>query len=102
MIERRRNALLQNLPHCGAALAPGGVCDCTISQVCTEARAVFPELFTGRTDREIVSEIAGVVRRSETKEAPASSAKADEGGVEQTLTGAVPSYDNTNTKEDAR
>lgn len=36
------------------------------------------------------------------KNAPASSAKADGGGVEQTLTGAVPSYDNTNMKEDAR
>ena len=26
-------------PHCGANLDPGESCDCTISQVCTEARA---------------------------------------------------------------
>ena len=57
-------------PHCGAHLDPGESCDCTISQVCAEARAVFPELFTGRTDREIVNEITGVVRRAEMKNAP--------------------------------
>lgn len=50
-------------PHCGAALDPGEVCDCTIAQVCTEARAAFPERFTGRTDRQVITEIAGVVRR---------------------------------------
>ena len=39
-------------PHCGANLDPGESCDCTISQVCAEARAVFPELFTaGLTGR---------------------------------------------------
>ncbi len=70
-------------PHCGAHLDPGESCDCTISQVCAEARAVFPELFTGRNDREIVGEIAGIVRRAEMKEAPADAANAGEGGVEQ-------------------
>lgn len=70
-------------PHCGAHLDPGESCDCTISQVCAEARAVFPELFTGRTDREIVSEIAGIVRRAEMKEAPADAANTGEGGAEQ-------------------
>ena len=79
-------------PHCGAHLDPREVCDCgpskscTISQVCAEARAVFPELFTGRTDREIVSEIAGIVRRAEMKEAPADAANTGEGGAEQSLT----------------
>lgn len=73
-------------PHCGANLDPGESCDCTISQVCTEARAVFPELFTGRTDREIVGEIAAVVRRAEMKEAPADAANTGEGGAEQNLT----------------
>lgn len=73
-------------PHCGAHLDPGESCDCTISQVCAEARAVFPELFTGRTDREIVSEIAGIVRRAEMKEAPADAANTGEGGAEQSLT----------------
>ena len=72
-------------PHCGANLDPGESCDCTISQVCTEARAVFPELFTGRTDREIVGEIAGIVRRAEMKEAPADAANTGEGGAEQNL-----------------
>lgn len=70
-------------PHCGAHLDPGESCDCTISQVCAEARAVFPELFTGRTDREIVGEIAGIVRRAEVKEAPADAANTGEGGAEQ-------------------
>ncbi len=73
-------------PHCGANLDPGESCDCTISQVCTEARAVFPELFTGRTDREIVNEITGVVRRAEMKEAPADAANTGEGGAEQNST----------------
>ena len=73
-------------PHCGANLDPGESCDCTISQVCTEARAVFPELFTGRTDREIVNEITGVVRRAEMKNAPADAANTGEGGAEQNLT----------------
>ena len=50
-------------PHCGAHLDPGESCACTLTQVCTEARAAFPERFTGRTDREIASEIAGVVSR---------------------------------------
>lgn len=73
-------------PHCGAHLDPGESCDCTISQVCAEARAVFPELFTGRNDREIVGEIAGIVRRAEMKEAPADAANTGEGGAEQSLT----------------
>ena len=73
-------------PHCGANLDPGESCDCTISQVCTEARAVFPELFTGRTDREIVNEITGVVRRAKMKEAPADAANTGEGGAEQNST----------------
>ena len=73
-------------PHCGTHLDPGENCDCTISQVCAEARAVFPELFTGRTDREIVNEIAGVVRRAEMKNAPADAANTGEGGAEQNLT----------------
>ncbi len=73
-------------PHCGANLDPGESCDCTISQVCAEARAVFPELFTGRTDREIVNEITGVVRRAEMKEAPAGAANTGEGGAEQNST----------------
>lgn len=70
-------------PHCGANLDPGESCDCTLTQVCAEARAVFPELFTGRTDREIVGEIAGIVRRAEMKEAPADAANTGEGGAEQ-------------------
>ena len=70
-------------PHCGAHRDPGESCDCTISQVCAEARAVFPELFTGRTDREIVGEIAGIVRRAEMKDAPADAANTGEGGAEQ-------------------
>ena len=73
-------------PHCGAHLDPGESCACTLTQVCTEARAVFPELFTGRTDREIVSEIVGIVRRAEMKEAPADAANTGEGGAEQNLT----------------
>ena len=72
-------------PHCGAHLDPGESCDCTISQVCTEARAVFPELFTGRNDREIGGEIAGIVRRAEMKAAPADAANTGEGGAEQNL-----------------
>ena len=73
-------------PHCGAHLDPGESCDCTLTQVCTEARAAFPERFTGRNDREIVSEIAGIVRRAEMKEAPADAANTGEGGAEQNLT----------------
>lgn len=73
-------------PHCGAHLDPGESCDCTLTQVCTEARAAFPERFTGRTDREIVGEIAGIVRRAEMKDAPADAANTGEGGAEQNLT----------------
>ena len=80
-------------PLCGANLDPGESCDCTISQVCAEARAVFPELFTGRTDREIVGEIAGIVRRAEVKEAPADAANTGEGGAEQSLTAVSASND---------
>lgn len=74
-------------PHCGAHLDPGEVCDCILTEVCNEARAVFPERFTGRTDRQIAQEIAGVVLRAEKKKAPASAANAGEGGVEQNLPG---------------
>ena len=99
-------------PHCGAHLDPGESCDCTISQVCAEARAVFPELFTGRTDREIASEIAGVVSRYgqltqenqgkfetmvdsllEEQKAPAGAANTGEGGAEQSLTAVSASND---------
>lgn len=82
-------------PHCGAHLDPGESCDCTITQVCTEARAAFPERFTGRTDREIVNEIAGVVRRAETKGAPAGAANTGEGGAEQIHKAVSASYDTT-------
>ena len=51
-------------PHCGAHLDPGEVCDCTLTQVCAEARETFPERFTGKTDREVVAEIASVVKRA--------------------------------------
>ena len=51
-------------PHCGANLDPGEVCDCTLTQVCAEARETFPERFTGKTDREVVAEIASVVKRA--------------------------------------
>ena len=73
-------------PHCGAHLDPGESCDCTLTQVCTEARAAFPERFTGRTDRQIVEEIAAVVRSAEMKGAPASVRSTGEGGAEQNLT----------------
>jgi hypothetical protein len=86
-------------PHCGANLDPGESCDCTISQVCTEARAVFPELFTGRTDREIVGEIAGIVRRAEMKEAPADAANTGEGGAEQSLTAVFASIVHKNEED---
>ena len=51
-------------PHCGANLDPGEVCDCLTHQVCAEARETFPERFTGKTDREVVAEIASVVKRA--------------------------------------
>ena len=86
-------------PHCGANLDPGESCDCTISQVCTEARAVFPELFTGRTDREIVGEIAGIVRRAEMKEAPADAANTGEGGAEQNFTAVSASIVHKNEED---
>ena len=86
-------------PHCGAHLDPGESCDCTISQVCAEARAVFPELFTGRTDREIVGEIAGIVRRAEMKEAPADAANTGEGGAEQNLTAVSASIVHKNEED---
>ena len=85
-------------PHCGAHLDPGESCDCTLTQVCAEARATFPERFTGRTDREIVNEIAEVVRRAE-KEAPASASNAGEGGAEQSLTAVSASHDSRETEE---
>ena len=51
-------------PHCGANLDPGEVCDCLTHQVWAEARETFPERFTGKTDREVVAEIASVVKRA--------------------------------------
>ena len=86
-------------PHCGAHLDPGESCDCTISQVCAEARAVFPELFTGRTDREIVNEITGVVRRAEMKNAPADAANTGEGGAEQNFTAVSASIVHKNEED---
>ena len=80
-------------PLCGAHLDPGESCDCTLTQVCAEARTVFPERFTGRTDRQIVSEIAKVVRHAEMKGAPAGAANTGEGGAEQSLTAVSASYD---------
>ena len=65
-------------PHCGANLDPGEVCDCTLTQVCAEARETFPERFTGKTDREVVAEIASVVKR-----AAQGAANALDGKVEQ-------------------
>ena len=54
----------KTFPSCGAKLDPGEVCDCTLTQVCAEARETFPERFTGKTDREVVAEIASVVKRA--------------------------------------
>ena len=78
-------------PHCGANLDPGEVCDCIPSMYArlspenrtkidafvhslvqkqlrdatvAEARETFPERFTGKTDREVVAEIASVVKRA--------------------------------------
>ena len=65
-------------PHCGAHLDPGEVCDCTLTQVCAEARETFPERFTGKTDREVVAEIASVVKR-----AAQGAANTKDGGAEQ-------------------
>ena len=35
-----------------------------LQEISAEARAAFPERFTGKPDREVIREIAGVVRRS--------------------------------------
>ena len=78
-------------PHCGANLASGEQCDCIPSMYArlspenrtkidafvhslvqkqlrdatvAEARETFPERFTGKTDREVVAEIASVVKRA--------------------------------------
>ena len=79
-------------PHCGAHLDPGESCDCIPSMYAprlspenrtkidafvhslvqkqlrdatvAEARETFPERFTGKTDREVVAEIATVVKRA--------------------------------------
>ena len=88
---------LENLGRLRDTLAES--CYCTISQVCAEARAVFSELFTGRNDREIVSEIAGIVRRAEMKDAPAGAANTGEGGAEQSLTAVSASHDTRETEE---
>lgn len=105
-------------PLCGAHLDPGESCDCTVAQVCTEARAAFPERFTGRTDREIVNEIAGVVSRYrqltpenqdkfgtmvdgllEGQKAPAGAANTGEGGAEQIHKAVSASHDTRETEE---
>ena len=86
-------------PHCGAALDPGEVCDCTLTQVCAEARTIFPERFTGRTDRQIVDEIAGVVRRAEKKDTPAGAANTGEGGAKQITTAVSAPYDTREREE---
>lgn len=105
-------------PLCGAALDPGERCDCTVTQVCAEARTVFPERFTGRTDREIVNEIAAVVQQYERltpenqdkfdlmvdklleeQKAPAGAANTGEGGAEQNLTPVSVSYDTRETED---
>ena len=39
-------------------------CDCLTHQVCAEARETFPERFTGKTDWEVIVEIATVVKRA--------------------------------------
>ena len=78
-------------PHCGANLDSGEQCDCIPSMYArlspenrtkidafvhslvqkqlrdatvAEARDTFPERFTGKTDREVVAEIASVVKRA--------------------------------------
>ena len=79
-------------PYCGAHLDPGESCDCIPSMYAprlspenrtkidafvhslvqkqlrdatvAEARDTFPERFTGKTDREVVAEIASVVKRA--------------------------------------
>ena len=78
-------------PHCGANLDSGEQCDCIPSMYArlspenrtkidafvhflvqkqlrdatvAEARETFPERFTGKTDREVVAEIASVVKRA--------------------------------------
>ena len=53
-------------------------CDCLTHQVCAEARETFPERFTGKTDREVVAEIASVVKR-----AAQGAANTKDGGAEQ-------------------
>ena len=78
-------------PHCGAALAPGEVCDCTIAQVCTEARAAFPERFTGRTDRQLTPENQDkfdthVDRLLMEQETALDATNIQDGGAEQSLT----------------
>lgn len=48
-------------PNCGAHLDPGEVCDC-LSDTVQEAQNLFPERFAGKTGREVVNEIARVVK----------------------------------------
>ena len=92
-------------PHCGAHLDSGEQCDCIPSMYArlspenrtkidafvhslvqeqlrdatvAEARETFPERFTGKTDQEVVVEIATVVKR-----AAQGAANALDGTVEQ-------------------
>lgn len=108
-------------PHCGAHLDSGEQCDCIPSMYArllpenrtqidafvhslvqkqlrdatvAEARETFPERFTGKTDREIVKEIAGVVQRAE-RTAP-SAANTKGGKVEQIDTAASASNNTRN------
>lgn len=68
-------------PHCGAHLDPGEKCDCLTHQVCAEAREVFPERFAGKTDREIVKEIAEVVHKAERAAQGATNTRDGKGGT---------------------
>ena len=95
-------------PICGSHLDPGERCDCIPSmyarltpenrtkfdafvhslvqkqlrdETVVEARETFPERFTGKTDQEVVQEIAGVVQRAE--RAAQGAANTQDGGAEQ-------------------
>lgn len=104
-------------PHCGANLGSGEQCDCIPSMYArlspenrtkidafvhslvqkqlrdatvAEARETFPERFTGKTDREVVAEIASVVER-----AAQGATNTQDGKVEQIDTAASASDDTT-------
>ncbi len=53
-------------PRCGANLPPGKVCDCWgLADTILDARKTFPECFAGKTDQEIISELAKTIRRAQ-------------------------------------